>query len=39
VHTIGHLLTPGTPVYGLLRIAAVGTFFAIAARGRKRPPS
>jgi len=38
VHTIGHLLTPGTPAYGLLRIAAIGAVFAIAARGRKHPP-
>jgi hypothetical protein len=39
MHAIRHLLTPGTPSYGLLKLAAVGTLFAVAARGRKRPPS
>ena len=38
VHAISHLLTPGTPAYGLLKLAAVGSVFFIA-RGRKRPPS
>jgi hypothetical protein len=38
IHAISHLLTPGTPAYGLLKIAAVGSVFFIA-RGRRRPPS
>jgi hypothetical protein len=31
VHTLRHLLTPGTPVYGLLKLAAVGLLFALYA--------
>jgi hypothetical protein len=38
MHAIRHLLTPGTPAYGLLKLAAVGSVFLIA-RGRNRPPS
>jgi hypothetical protein len=35
VHTLRHLLTPGTPVYGLLKLASVGLLFGLyATRGR-----
>jgi hypothetical protein len=39
MHAIGNVLTPGTPAYGLLKLAAVGGVLLVAARGRKRPPS
>ena len=29
VHTLRHLLTPGTPIYALLKLAAVGLLFAL----------
>jgi hypothetical protein len=38
MHAIRHLLTPGTPAYALLKLAAVGAVFALAARGHKSPP-
>ena len=38
MHAIRHALTPGTPVYALLRFAALGLFIAanVAVRRRSR---